>query len=56
MKHLDLQFFWLCNIVTAGQIALHYIPTADMAADLLTKGLARIKVTAAIAQLGLTAP
>jgi hypothetical protein len=56
MKHLDLQFFWLCNIVTAGQIALHYIPMADMAADLLTKGLACIKVTAAIAQLGLTAP
>jgi hypothetical protein len=56
MKHLDLQFFWLHNVVSAGQIALHYIPTADMAADLLTKGLTCIKVTAAIAQLGLTAP
>jgi hypothetical protein len=56
MKHLDLCFFWLHNIVTAGQIALHYVPTADMAADLLTKGLACVKVAAAIAQLGLTAP
>jgi hypothetical protein len=56
MKHLDLRFFWLRNIVTAGQIALRYVPTADMAADLLTKGLARVKVAAAIAQLGLTAP
>jgi hypothetical protein len=56
MKHLDLRFFWLHNIVTAGQIVLRYIPTADMAADFLTKGLARVKVAAAIAQLGLTAP
>jgi hypothetical protein len=56
MKHLNLQFFWLRNIVTAGQIALRYVPMADMAADLLTKGLARVKVAAAIAQLGLTAP
>jgi hypothetical protein len=56
MKHLDLRFFWLRDVVTAGQIALRYVPTADMAADLLTKGLARVKVAAAIAQLGLTAP
>jgi hypothetical protein len=56
MKHLNLQFFWLRNVVTAGQIALRYVPTLDMAADLLTKGLACIKVAAATAQLGLTAP
>jgi hypothetical protein len=56
MKHLNLRFFWLRNVVTAGQIALRYVPMADMAADLLMKGLAHIKVTAAIAQLGLTAP
>jgi hypothetical protein len=56
MKHLDLQFFWLHNIVTSGKIALHYIPTADMAADLLTKSLAHVKVAAAIHQLGLTVP
>jgi hypothetical protein len=56
MKHLNLRFFWLRDVVTAGQIALRYVPTADMGADLLTKGLARIKVAAAIVQLGLTAP
>jgi hypothetical protein len=56
MKHLNLHFFWLRNVVMAGQIALCYVPTADMAADLLTKGLACVKVAAAIAQLGLTAP
>jgi hypothetical protein len=56
MKHLNLCFYWLHNIVVSGQIVLHYMPTADMAADLLTKGLARIKVAAAWPQLGLTAP
>jgi hypothetical protein len=56
MKHLDLRFFWLRDIVNAGVIAVRYIPTADMAADLLTKALARVKVAAALPQLGLTAP
>jgi hypothetical protein len=56
MKHLDLRFYWLRDVVVAGQIVLRYVPTANMAADLLTKGLARIKVAAAWPQLGLTAP
>jgi hypothetical protein len=56
MKHLDLRFFWLRDMVNSGVIAVRYIPTADMAADLLTKALARVKVAAALAQLGLTAP
>jgi hypothetical protein len=56
MKHLDLCFYWLRNVVVAGQIVLRYVPTANMAANLLTKGLACIKVAAAWPQLGLTAP
>jgi hypothetical protein len=56
MKHLDLRFFWLCDMVNSGDIAVRYIPTADMAADLLTKALARIKVAAALPQVGLTVP
>jgi hypothetical protein len=56
MKHLDLRFFWLRDMVSSGVIAVRYIPTADMAADLLTKALARVKVAAGLPQLGLTAP
>jgi hypothetical protein len=56
MKHLDLRFYWLRNVVVAGHIVIRYVPTADMAADLLTKGLACLKVSAALPQLGLTAP
>jgi hypothetical protein len=43
-------------MVNSGVIAVRYIPTVDMAADLLTKALARIKVVSALHQLGLTAP
>jgi hypothetical protein len=56
MKHLNLRFFWLRNMVNSGVIAVRYIPTANMATDLLTKALAQVKVVAALPQLGLTAP
>jgi hypothetical protein len=56
MKHLDLRFFWLRDMVNSGVITVRYIPTTDMAADLLTKVFARIKVASALPQLGLTAP
>jgi hypothetical protein len=56
MKHLDLRFFRLRDLVNSGVIAVRYIPTADITADSLTKALARVKVAAALPQLGLTAP
>jgi hypothetical protein len=56
MKHLDLRFFWLSDMVNSGVIAVRCIPTADMAADLLTKVLACVKGASALPQLGLIAP
>jgi hypothetical protein len=56
MKHLNLQFFWLRNMVSTGVITVRYIPTADMAANLLTKALTRVKLVSALHQLDLTAP
>jgi hypothetical protein len=53
MKHLDLRYFWLRNEVVKGHLAPRYIPTAEMAADILTKVLARVKVKTAREQLGL---
>jgi hypothetical protein len=53
MKHLDLRYFWLRDEVVKGHLAPHYIPTAEMAADILTKALARVKVETAREQLGL---
>jgi hypothetical protein len=56
MKHLDLRYFWLRDEVVKGHLAPRYIPTAEMAADILTKALARVKVETAREQLGLLFP
>jgi hypothetical protein len=53
MKHLDLHFFWLRDKVQKQHLALAYIPTAAMAADLLTKPLGHLKVQTAQELLGL---
>ena len=52
MKHLDLRFFWLREVVEAGTIALDYIPTAEQVADVLTKPLTIPKVQFCTAQMG----
>jgi hypothetical protein len=44
MKHLDLRFYWLRDTVDAGIIKPLFIPTDQMAADILTKPLDRLKV------------
>ena len=53
MKHLDLRFYWLRDVVYSGTIAVRYIPTADQPADILTKSLGKSKVILAREQLGL---
>ena len=44
MKHLDLRFFWLRDVVEEKKISPVYLPTAEMPADILTKSLSRQKV------------
>jgi hypothetical protein len=39
MRYLDLCFYWLRDTVESGLIALSYIPTSEMVADILTKPL-----------------
>jgi hypothetical protein len=53
MKHLDLRFYWLRDVVKSKAISITYVPTADMPADILTKPLGRLKVAAARTLLGL---
>jgi hypothetical protein len=52
MKHLDLRYFWLRNAVE-GHLAPHYVPTAEMTVNILTKALAHVKAKTARKQLGL---
>ena len=53
MKHLDLRFYWLRDIVADGQITVHYMPTDTMPADVMTKALSRVKVQDMCSMLGL---
>jgi hypothetical protein len=44
MKHLDLRWYWLRDVVDAGTLDPAFIPTAEMPADILTKPLMRAQV------------
>jgi len=41
MKHLDLRFYWLRDVVDSGLIAPVFVPTTAQVADIFTKPLAR---------------
>jgi hypothetical protein len=53
MKHLDLRWYWLRDVVEDGLISPQFIPTAEMPADLLTKPLPRVKVEICRKMMGL---
>ena len=53
MKLLDLQFFWLQDKVQEGVLAIKYIPTGDMVADMLTKAFPQAKVDKLRRKMGL---
>ena len=53
MKHLDLRYYWLRDVVEAGQIDVCYLPTKSMPADIMTKALGRIKVQEMCELLGI---
>ena len=44
IKHLDLRFYWLRDVVEAGDIDVCYLPTKSMPADMMTKALGQLKV------------
>jgi len=53
LKHLDLRYYWLRDVVEEGYISPVHCPTAEMPADLLTKPLAKLKVNLGREMLGL---
>ena len=53
MKHMDLRYYWLRDVVEAGSIAPVFVPTGDMAADCLTKALPRDAVRHCREMLGI---
>jgi hypothetical protein len=38
-KHIDVHMLWMAEKVTEGMLAIKWIPTEEMLADVLTKGM-----------------
>jgi hypothetical protein len=53
MKHLSLCLFWLQDTVDDGLIAPTFVSTQNMAADIFTKALDRVKLQNCVGMLGL---
>ena len=53
-KHVDTQFHFTREKIQSTEIAIHYIPTSDMTADILTKALPRDKHYYCLHRLGMS--
>jgi hypothetical protein len=53
MKHLSLRLFWLQDAVEQGLIAPTFVSTQNMAADIFTKALDRVKLQKCVGMVGL---
>jgi hypothetical protein len=43
-KHVDIKYHYIRQEVSAGIVALQYISTGDMLADVLVKSVTRVKI------------
>ncbi len=53
MKQLDMEYFWLRDVVNRGKIEVKHVWTKENPADLLTKALARAWVVEHRERMGL---
>ena len=53
LKHMKLRLYWLRDAVQDGSLQPAFCPTAEMAADLLTKALPPVKVAHLRRMMGL---
>lgn len=52
MKHIEIQHFFVRDLVDKGKLCLEYLPTEDQLADVMTKGLAAPRFQKLRAMLG----
>ena len=53
IKHIDLHYHFICDVITSKQVELFFIKGANNPADMFTKNLGRIKFLKFREQLGL---
>ena len=56
MKHIDIRYHFIRQVVASAAINIMYCPTNNMTADILTKALPRWKVKCHGLGLGLRQP
>lgn len=52
-KHIDVRHHFIRDCIQSGKIKTHYVPTAEMLADVFTKPLGKVKHQQAVSALGL---
>ena len=53
LKHMDLKYYFLKEVVKQGKLRVEYCPTDAMIADIFTKGLGKVKFTKFATMLGI---
>ena len=53
MKHIDIKMHWIHQEIKRKQIEIHFCPTKEMTADILTKPLSRLDVERHRSSMGL---
>ena len=53
VKHMDIKYHFIREALMNGYVCLEYCPTAEMAADILTKPTTREKFLKMLQKLGL---
>ena len=43
-KHIEIQYFYIMDMVQKGAIKLHYVSTDEKIADILSKPLSKMKL------------
>jgi hypothetical protein len=52
-KHIAVRYHFICKKIEDGELAPIYIPTSEQVADVLTKGLPRVKFVKFVCGMGL---
>ena len=56
LKHVDIKFNFIKDLVEDGIMIVEYVPTGDQIADVMTKGLPSEKFVKLRNQLGMSQP
>ena len=53
MKHINIKWHWICDVIKHGEIEAHFLSTREMIADIFTKALPHVTIEQYQLSLGL---